>query len=393
MSSALTSSRLALTPSPIRAILARGQQPGVIALAGGLPDAALFPVAELTAAAGAALADPRCLQYAASEGLPELRAWVAQRLRGRGLTVDAGRVFITNGSQHGLQLALRILAGPGDAIALEAPAYPGARQAAELSGALVLDAQLADGRLVADDELARLAAAARAAGATLRALVAMPTARNPTGVTLTAGERQALAAGAARHDLALVEDDAYADLWYAAPPPPAVASWHGRTILSGSFSKILAPGLRLGWLCVPADLADAAGLALQATCLHANGLAQHTLWQWLRRDGLDAHLDLVRATYRARRDTLAAALRRHLPRLAVTLPDGGMFLWLRLPAGCGGAALAAAALERDLTVVHGGAFHAGGLPDDHLRLSFASLGPAVLDEGVARLAEALHAVP
>lgn len=364
---------LPITPSPIRALLAHARRPDAIPFGGGLPEASLFPRDGLARAAAAALADGTCLQYAGSEGLPELRAWVAMRLRGRGVKVEDRQVFITNGSQHALQIALSALAGPGDRIVLDAPAYPGARQAAELCGAQVEDRELSG----AGGDPDRLPAGTAA-------VVLMPTARNPTGATLDAMARCRLAAACARVGAAVIEDEAYVDLWYDAPPPAAICA-QVRGVLTGSFSKILAPGLRLGWLAVPADLVEAVSLRLQATCLHANGLAQQILWRWLAEGGLDPHLVLLRGSYRERRDAMLAAIAAHLPDCRVHPPVGGMFCWLRLPSGIAAAAVTRTALDAGVVCVPEAAFHADGSADAHLRLCFASLSPQRIADGIMRL--------
>ncbi len=378
-----------LTASPIRQLLALGRRPGMISLAGGLPEASLFPSTDLAAAASAVLTAGDCLQYGPSEGLPDLREWIAQRLRRRGVAATADRVFITNGSQHALTIALAALAGPGTAIGLETPAYPGARQAAELTGATVLDIALADGRT---PDLAHLAWLQRERG--LSVLVTTPTARNPTGVTLDRTEREALVGTAADLGLMLVEDDPYADLWFSDPPPPPLASLTGRAILCGSFSKILAPGLRLGWLHVPAEFADAVAVLLQATCLHANHVAQHIVWRWLQTADLDGLLDRTRTLYRERCDGMTQALAELLPTWRPGPPPaGGMFHWVRLPAGHAATPFATRAIAQQVLVVPGGAFFASGTPDDHVRLSFVSNPPAVMREGLARLARAWRRSP
>lgn len=368
-----------ITPSPIRAILAQAGRPGLVNLAGGLPDPALFPRAELAGCAAAALRDGACLQYAGSAGLPELRDLVAARLRGRGVPCGAEEILITNGSQHGLAVAARLLAGPGRRIALEAPAYPGARQAAELSGAATADLPLADDGAPDGAALRRLHAEAPIA-----AVMGMATARNPTGRTLTAAARERCAALLGGLGIAMAEDEAYADLWFDAPPPPPAAALLPDAVLLGSFSKILAPGLRLGWLRVPPARAGDAQLLLQATCLHANGLAQATVLAWLRSGGLDAHLDAVRAACRARCRRMLAAIRAL--GLDCREPDGGMFCWLPLPAGASASAVAARALDAGIAVVPEAAFHAAGGPDRHLRLSFAAAPAAAMEDALARLA-------
>lgn len=357
-----------ITPSPIRALLAQAQQPGLLSFAGGHPDPELFPRRALAECAAAALRDGRCLQYAASAGQPGLRAWIAARLAARGLPSDPAQIFITNGSQHGLQVAARLAAGPGRRIGLESPAYPGARQAAELSGATVVDLP------AGGDEPPDLAG--------LDAVITMSTARNPTGRTLPAEARRRYAEALA--GTVCIEDDAYAELWYGEAPPPPLAALHADTILSGSFSKVLAPGLRLGWLRVPAWRRESADLLLQATCLHANGLAQATVLGWLEGHDFDDHLAGLRRAYGARRQAMLDALaERGLPCAA---PQGGMFCWLPLPYGMIASRIAARALERRLAVVPEAAFHAAGGPDRHLRLCFTTVDPPAIARGLGILA-------
>lgn len=374
----------ALTPSPIRRLLSVAQQSSVVQLCLGAPEPAWFPTEGLARAAEQVLRTGACLGYGTSEGLPDLRAWIAERLRRRGIVATPERILMTNGSQHGLQVAMRLLAGPASAIALEEPTYPGARQAAELTGAAIHALRLADGRL---PDLERLASLRRTDK--VRVLWTMPTARNPTGATLTLGERERLAEACARLGVALIEDDPYHELWYGEEPACSLAALHAATIVCGSFSKILVPGLRLGWLCVPAELAAPAAVAIQATCLAANHVAQHIAWAWLRSEGLDAHLVRLRQGYRLRRDALLACLRTDCPQLRPgPSAEGGFFQWVGLPEGISGQALAERGLVHGVAVLPGGAFHGPDGIDDRLRLSFSQFGSEGA-AGVQRLAVAL----
>lgn len=350
-----------LRPSPIRAILDRQRAADLIRLAGGLPAPELFPLPGLAAAAMTAAAAPATWQYAASAGHPDLRAHVAARLAARGCAYAPEQVLITNGSQHGLLLTALALLEPGSRVAVEDPGYPGAYQALAVTGATIIGV---------DPDPAALA---RLPGLAL--VHRMPSGQNPTGASLDAAARRELAAVCGRAGLTVVEDDAYGDLWYGEPPPPPLAALHSRTIMSGSFSKILAPGLRLGWLAAPADLVAPLTLALQASALHANGLAQATAAAWLAANDLDTHLDRIRSAYRERRDALLGALGRHWPGPQPAVPDCGMFLWLPLPPGIGAGAMAAAAQARGVAVVPEAGFHPGSGADRHLRLCFATEPP------------------
>ena len=374
-----------LTPSPLRKLLAPSQVPGMISLALGAPEPAWFPQAELAEAAQQVLGAGHGLNYGSSDGLPALRAWLAEQMRTRGIAATSEQILMTNGSQHGLQVALRLLSGRESAIGLESPTYPGAQQAAELTGVPLHALPLADGRMPDLEHLAWLRREQQ-----VRVLWSMPTARNPTGVTLDRAERELLAGTCARLGVALVEDDPYHDLWYDAPPAASLAALHPATIVAGSFSKVLAPGLRLGWLCVPATLVGPATVALQATCLGANHLAQQIVWTWLQRGGFPAHLTRLRNGYRQRRDGLRAALQAACPQL--TIPQdaaGGLFHWVKLPPGVGAQALSERALAHGVTVIPGGAFHVGGAPDDHLRLAFSLADEVRSVEGARRLGLAL----
>ena len=251
-----------LNPSTIRELLKLTERPGIISLAGGLPSADTFPVAELKRACADVLeqAPREALQYAASEGFGPLREWVAAELRAQGLAAEPGRVLITSGSQQGLDLVAKVLLDPGSAVAVESPTYLGALQAfAPYEPSFVA--------LEGDDEgpLPTALAAHRDA----RFAYLLPNFQNPTGRCLGAARREALAEAARAAGLPVVEDNPYGELWYDAPPPPPLAARLGEQALYlGSFSKVLAPGLRLGYLLAPPALFNKLLQAKQAADLH-----------------------------------------------------------------------------------------------------------------------------
>lgn len=371
--------------SAIRDLLELTERPGVISLAGGLPAPATFPVEALDRAATAVLAtDPSAaLQYGATEGHRPLRTWVAERM---GAPVDG--VVITHGSQQALDLLARATIRPGDVIALADPGYVGAIQAFRAAGARLVGVEGDHDGLRVDRLEDRLAAGLRP---TLVYVVA--NFDNPTGATLSAERRVRLAALADRYGFVLVEDDPYGELRWRGAAGPALRGLTGRCVSLGTVSKILSPGLWVGWAVGPPELVRSMVVLKQASDLHTSTFAQHLVHHVVTEPGfLDRHLDGLRATYRAQAEVLVDALRRDLgDRFSFALPDGGMFVWGDL-ADADASALLPVALARNVAFVPGRAF---SVEDEHrgsLRLSFATGTPAELREGVARLAGALDEV-
>ncbi|WP_030767242.1 PLP-dependent aminotransferase family protein [Streptomyces sp. NRRL F-2664] len=379
----------AVEGSPVREILALTQRPGVISFAGGLPAPELFDADGLHAAyeAAFALSARRALQYSTTEGAPELRAAIAARATARGLPTGPEGVLVTSGSQQALTLVAATLIEPGDVVLVENPTYLAALQCFRLAGARVVPVPC-DGEGLLPDALADLVARERP-----KLLYTIPTFQNPTGRTLPAERRAAVARVAARLGLWLVEDDPYGDLRYEGHDVPWLAAHPGaedRTALLGSFSKIMAPGLRLGWLRAPAALQRAAVVAKQAADLHTSTVDQLAAAHYLATVDLDAHITAVRAAYRERRDALQAALSSTLPAdCEWNRPEGGMFVWARLPQGHDATALLRTAVAHDVAFVPGAPFHTGTPDPRTLRLSFTTHGPKEIAEGVGRLGAAL----
>ncbi|WP_374664680.1 PLP-dependent aminotransferase family protein [Ramlibacter sp.] len=371
-----------MNPSVIREILKVTEQPGIISFAGGLPSPATFPVEAFRTACDKVLRDDgtAALQYAASEGYGPLREAVAAMLP---WPVDPAQVLITTGSQQGLDLVGKVLIDSGSRVLVETPTYLGALQAfAPMEP--VVEGVASDEEGVDPTDLA-----ARAPGARFAYL--LPNFQNPTGRTMTEPRRQAVVDAAAAAGLPLVEDNPYGDLWFDAPPPPPLAARRPDTcIYLGSFSKILAPGLRLGFVVAPAAVAPKLLQAKQAADLHTPGFNQRVVAEVLRDGFLARHVPTIRARYKAQRDAMLAALTREMAGLGVqwNQPEGGMFLWLRLPRGLTAARLFPAALERHVAFVPGAPFYAGAPDDRTLRLSFVTVTTEQIDTGIAALAAA-----
>jgi 2-aminoadipate transaminase len=375
--------------SPVREILALTERPGVISFAGGLPAPELFDAAGLRTAYAAALDDAgRSLQYSTTEGNPDLRAAIAARLTARGLATGPDEILVTSGSQQALTLAATVLLEPGDVVLAEEPSYLAALQAFALAGAVVVPVACDDEGLDPD------AVAAAAAEHRPRLLYTIPTFQNPTGRSLGVERRRALAAVAERHGFWMIEDDPYGELRYRGEPLPSLATMPGaedRTLALSTLSKVAAPGLRIGWVRTPPALRPSLVVAKQAADLHSSTIDQAAAAHWLATVDLDAHVAGLRAAYGERRDALLDGLAAALPPGSThNRPEGGMFVWARLPDDWDAEDLLRRALERAVAFVPGYPFFAGEPDRATLRLSFTTHPPAEIAEGLARLRGSWH---
>ncbi|WP_026239408.1 aminotransferase-like domain-containing protein [Parafrankia discariae] len=376
--------------SPVREILALTERPEVISFAGGLPAPELFDGEGIRAAYDRVLSeDPRrVLQYSSTEGSPLLRETIAARLAGRGLPTHADDLLITTGSQQALTLLVTALLEPGDAVIVEDPTYLAVLQSFGYAGARVCPVTT-DEHGIVPDALAEVAARERP-----KLIYLVPNFQNPTGRTVPAERRSAIARISAESGFWIVEDDPYGELRFEGAPVPWIASIEDaadRTILLGSFSKTMAPGMRLGWLRAPEALRRACVIAKQAADLHTSTIDQAAAARYLTDSDLDTHIAKVCAAYRPRRDALLAGLPRALPAGSTwNRPEGGMFVWARLPDGYDAGALLPAAVRSQVAYVPGAPFYAGPADVATLRLSFTTHSPAEIAEGMTRLAEALR---
>ena len=379
--------------SAIRDLLALTEDDRVLSLAGGLPAVGHVHDRVLADIAARVLAEPGAAQYATTEGWPPLRAWLAAGLATGGApAADGDDVRVTHGSQQALELTVRALVDPGEAVVVEQPTYLGAVQALRAADAAVRAVPVdADG--LDTERLAGLLAA----GLRPRLCYLAPTYQNPSGVVMAAERRAHLGALADRYGFVVVDDDPYRDLGFSAPPP-RLRRWvpPELAVTLGSFSKVLAPGLRVGWLHGPRWLVEPLTRLKQAADLHTSTVAQRLVAEAVTRPGwLVGRAERLVALYRHRAGVLAGALAATAgDRLAFAAPRGGMFLWARIaptrrtPAP-DAAGLLPAAIARGVAFVPGAAFALADAPIDHLRLCFATLPDEGLREAAARLAAAL----
>ena len=382
-----------MNPSVIREILKLTEKPGIVSLAGGLPSPRTFPVDDFARACATVLQHDgaAALQYAASEGYGPLREAVAAQLP---WDVDPAQVLITTGSQQGLDLVAKVLIDPGSRVLVETPTYLGALQAFAPMEPVVQSVP-SDGEGVQIDALARLTGCGADKA---RFLYVLPNFQNPTGRTMSEARRAALVEAAAALGLPLLEDNPYGELWFDAPPPaPLTARNPSGCIYLGSFSKVLAPGLRLGYLVAPPEVFPKLLQAKQAADLHTPGFNQRMVVEVMQGGFLERHVPTIRTLYRQQRDAMLAALEREFgspdtaaAQLQWNRPAGGMFLWLRLPPGMDATTLLALAVERNVAFVPGAAFYAGEADPRTLRLSFVTASSAQIDAGIAALADAVR---
>ena len=390
-----------MNASAIRELLKVAEQPGMLSMAGGLPSPDSFPVQAMRQACDKVLTDtPReALQYASTEGFAPLRDWVAQQLRDQGQRVSAEQVLITTGSQQGLDLVGKVLIDAGAPVAVETPTYLGALQAFNPFEPLYAP-------LHSDEQgpLPQALAALKHDAPGTRFAYLLPNFQNPTGRVFSAARREQLVAAAQCAAVPLVEDNPYGELWFDAPPPPPLAAlWPEGVVYLGSFSKVLAPGLRLGYLVAPQALHARLVNAKQAADLHTPSFNQRVVHEVIRNGFFDQHVPKIRQRYRSQCMAMAQALQAHLPEDCVwQQPRGGMFFWLRLPEDCDATALLPAALEQGMAYVPGMAFYppmagrgagpgaAHGADPRTLRLSFVTLAPEQIDTGVAMLGRVLR---
>lgn len=379
-----------MNSSAIREILKLTDRPGIISMAGGLPSPASFPVERFTQACQTVMQrdGAAALQYSTTEGFAPLREAIARSLPWQ---VNPEHILITTGSQQGLDLIGKIFLDKGSRLLVDQPTYLGALQAFAPSEPQAVGVP-SDEQGMSPEHLRALAGtgANRA-----RFIYTLPNFQNPTGRTMSDARRDAIVALAAELGIPVIEDNPYGELWFDAPPPkPLAARRPEGVIYMGSFSKTLAPGLRVGFIVAPPEIISKLVQAKQAADLHSPSFNQRVVAEVMKDDFLEAHIPTIRTLYRAQRDAMLAALDKEMAGLGVqwTRPAGGMFLWVQLPEGMDAQQLLPLAVERGMAFVPGAPFFAGQAQANTLRLSYVTVTPEQIAKGIAALADAIRAL-
>ena len=387
MSTPFASRMYNLHNSFLQEIFKSAKAPGTISFAGGLPNPKFFPaqaIAEATTKAmqnqGASL-----LQYNLTEGLLSLREYVANRYAQQyGLQVSPQEIFITTGSQQGLDLLGKVFLDKGDPIAIESPGYLGA----------ILSFGFYEPEFVSvplnEDGIDTIALEATLQAQPAKLFYGVPNFQNPSGLSYSAQTRARVGELLDQYNLYFVEDNPYGELRYSGEELPPMRHYNrDKSILLGSFSKIVSPGIRLGWICAPQEVISMITLAKQGADLQSSPFAQGVLYQYLTDNDIDSHIATMCQVYKKQRDLMLAMLDELFPdEITYTKPDGGMFLWLTLPATLSAIDLFHNAVEEGVVFVPGRAFHVDGGGNNTLRLSFSMSDEATIETGMQRLAKA-----
>src|SRR6266487_501069 len=385
------------TSSAIRDLLKVTEQPEMISFAGGLPAPECFPTEELTAAAERVLVERpvAALQYGPTEGYKPLREFLTSHVARLGISVPVEQLLITSGSQQALDLLGKLMIDPGALVAVEEPTYMGALQAWRPYQPRFATLPMDEEGLVVD-ALERLLQG----GERPRFLYLVSSFQNPTGVTLSPERRHRLLEVATEYRLPIVEDDPYGELYYNSARPQPLAALDvelsgalRHVVYLSTFSKLLAPGLRVGWVAAPQELVSKLVQAKQGLDLHTGSLTQAMAYEACRDGLLDRHVPTIRSTYHTRRDAMLEALELHMSKdVKWTRPKGGMFVWLTLPPHIDTTLLLQTSLDQKVAFVPGAAFHANGGGTNTLRLNFSHSTPERITQGVTRLGRAIEAL-
>lgn len=379
-----------LTASEIREILKVTARPEVISFAGGLPAPELFPGDDLAEEAERLLKEEgaMALQYSTTEGYAPLRKWISERMNGTwGTNLVPDEILITSGSQQGLDLTAKLFLDEGDLVFTESPTY-----LAALGSFKVFLPRFVE--IPTDDEgMVLEALEARLREEKPKLIYVVPNGQNPSGRTWSVERRQKFMEIVTRHEVPVIEDNAYFEVLFDCPKVPSMKAFDPKDLVVclGSFSKVLCPGLRVGWVAAHPEILAGYVILKQSTDLHTASFSQMLIHRYLQTCDFEARLTRIRETYRFRRDAMLAALEEEMPEgVTWTRPAGGMFLWLTLPEGIDGHALLARCLEHNVAFVPGAAFFAHPGHGNTARLNYSNMPPERIREGIRRFAQVLR---
>ena len=374
----------------VREILKVTVDSEIISFAGGLPNPEFFPVDEFAEATSQVMSCDGCsaLQYSTTEGYLPLREYIAERyLKKKGLNVHPNDILITNGSQQGLDLIGKVLLNPGDDVVIEKPGYLGAIQSLS-----VFQPQFRPVTLL-DDGIDPGLLEETLKNNQVKLFYSVPNFQNPSGLTYSVEKRKKVADLMTKYGGILVEDDPYGELRYLGEHKPSIKSFMPENIfMLGSFSKIVAPGMRLGWVCASPEIMEQLVVAKQACDLHTNFFSQRILYQYLVNNDIDSHIQHICKGYKEQRDNMVEAIEKYFPQnIKTTRPEGGMFLWSELPEGMSSVELFKLSSARKVVFVPGNPFYADLVGDANtMRLNYTCCSGDVIRDGIQRLGEAME---
>lgn len=382
-----------LSASEVRALFAVASRPEVVSLAGGMPYVQALPEELIQAAFATALRDhgAQALQYGGGQGIPEIREQILKVMALEGITdASVDDIVTTTGSQHALDLVSKLFLDPGDTVLAESPSYVGALGTFKSYQANVVHVGTDDEGLI-PAALEETITAQRRAGARVKFLYTVANFNNPSGVTLSDARRRQVLEICSREHVLILEDNPYGLLYFDEPAPPAIRSLDAQNVVYlGSFSKILSPGVRVGWALAPHAIREKLVLALESSILSPSSFNQWVVTEYLRQSDWRAQIDQYRGVYRERRDAMDRALREFLPQLSWTNPNGGFFTWLRLTEQLDSKQMLPRAVKELVAYTPGTAFYADGRGQHEIRLSFCFPTPERIHTGVRRLANVIN---
>ena len=380
----------AMKASEIRELLKLTARPDIISFAGGLPAPELFPVEEMKAAAIAVMEESgrQAMQYSTTDGFPRLREQIAQRMGEKnGIRTDADHILVTSGSQQGLDYSARVFLDEGDVVLMESPSYMGAINAFKACQPKFVEVPTDDGGMIMEELEKILATTER-----VKMIYVIPDFQNPTGRTWSLERREKFMEIINRYEIPVIEDNPYGELRFEGEYLPALKSMDtkGLVVFLGTFSKILAPGYRLGWVCASDEILFKYNLMAQAAALQASTISQMETTKWIDMFDLDAHVAKIREVYGRRRTVMVETMERELPSCCkFTKPDGGLFTWIELPEYMNAKELQLKCLEKKVAFVPGGTFYPNGGHENTMRLNYSCMPEDKIVQGITALAEAI----